>query len=103
MRLRSILWAPEIQRTPSFSLGASQEEKQALRKGVVHVDSEPDIPTRKVQVLNCDVEDVLTRDIMSSTHCISTPLSRVLILVVSRLSFSCWLTEVNDIMVLHYF
>ncbi|KAJ8421008.1 hypothetical protein Cgig2_028062 [Carnegiea gigantea] len=46
----------------------------ALPNGVVCFDSEPDIPTEKLQVLNCDVEDVLIRGITSSTHYISTPL-----------------------------
>ncbi|KAJ8430357.1 hypothetical protein Cgig2_020427 [Carnegiea gigantea] len=37
---------------PSFNLGVSQEEKQALPKGVVLVDLELDILTTEVQVLN---------------------------------------------------
>ncbi|KAJ8427231.1 hypothetical protein Cgig2_023068 [Carnegiea gigantea] len=44
--------------------------KATLPQGVALVDSELDIPTAEVQVLNCDVEDVLTRCIMSSQHTI---------------------------------
>ncbi|KAJ8425630.1 hypothetical protein Cgig2_024285 [Carnegiea gigantea] len=58
---------------PSFSLGVSQDEKEALPKGVV-VDSLPDILAVAVQVINCDVEDVITRCVMTSAQCISTPL-----------------------------
>ncbi|KAJ8424379.1 hypothetical protein Cgig2_033996 [Carnegiea gigantea] len=46
----------------------SQEEKQALPKGVVLVNSKPNIPITEVQVLNFDVEVVLMRGIMSFTH-----------------------------------
>ncbi|KAJ8423197.1 LOW QUALITY PROTEIN: hypothetical protein Cgig2_019239 [Carnegiea gigantea] len=45
----------------------------SLPNGVVLVYSEPDILTTEVQVLNYDVENVLTRGIMSSAH-INTPL-----------------------------
>ncbi|KAJ8424729.1 hypothetical protein Cgig2_011961 [Carnegiea gigantea] len=55
---------------PNFSLRVS-----LLPKGVVLVDLEPDISLVEVQILNCDVEDVLTRGIMSSSHCINTPLT----------------------------
>ncbi|KAJ8422132.1 hypothetical protein Cgig2_024219 [Carnegiea gigantea] len=46
---------------PNFSLGVSQEATEALPKGVVLVDSEPDVLITEAQVLNCDMEDVLTR------------------------------------------
>jgi len=61
--------------SPSFSLGVYQEEKHALPKGVVPVNWEPDIPTIELQVLNYDLEDILTRAIMSSANYSSTPLS----------------------------
>ena len=54
---------------PNFSHRVS-----LLPKGVVLVDLEPDILIIEVQILNSDVEDVLTRGIMSSSHCINTPL-----------------------------
>ena len=58
----------------SFSIGVSQEEKEALPKGVVVIDLQPDILASVVQVINCDVEDVVTRCMMTSAQCISTPL-----------------------------
>ena len=61
-------------KSPSFSLGVSQEKKQVLPKGVILVDLEPNISTLEVQVLNYDVEDVLTICVMSPAYCISTPL-----------------------------
>ncbi|KAJ8423861.1 hypothetical protein Cgig2_027122 [Carnegiea gigantea] len=59
---------------PSVSLRVSQEKKQVVPKGVILVDLESNIPTLEVQVLNYDVEDVLTICVMSLAHCISTPL-----------------------------
>ncbi|KAJ8423852.1 hypothetical protein Cgig2_024098 [Carnegiea gigantea] len=59
---------------PSFTLGVSQEEKETLPEGVVIADSKPDILTVKVQVVNCDVRDILMRCTKSSTQCSSTPL-----------------------------
>ena len=69
---------------PNFTHGVSQEEKEALPKGVVIVDSEPDIPKAKVEVLNCDVEDILIRGMKSSAQSNTTPLppgasSRILV------------------------
>ncbi|KAJ8435775.1 hypothetical protein Cgig2_019194 [Carnegiea gigantea] len=77
------------------------EKHFALPKGVVLVDSEPNIVAVEVQVVNHDMKNVLTRGIMSSTHYINTPLLLVLLFVV--LYFLCWTTKVNDIMLLHYF
>ena len=57
-----------------FSLGLSQEQKQALPEGVVIVDSQPDILVAAVQVINCDLEDVITRCMMTYAQCICTPL-----------------------------
>ncbi|KAJ8449206.1 hypothetical protein Cgig2_021670 [Carnegiea gigantea] len=62
---------------PNFNFRVSQEDKQALPKRVVLLDSEPDILTTELQVLNCGVDNVLTRGIISSAHCISTPLPLV--------------------------
>ncbi|KAJ8424153.1 hypothetical protein Cgig2_001615 [Carnegiea gigantea] len=58
---------------PSFSLRVSQEEKESLPKGVV-VDSQLDILVVAAQVINCDVEDVVMRCMVTSAQCISTPL-----------------------------
>ncbi|KAJ8426238.1 hypothetical protein Cgig2_018523 [Carnegiea gigantea] len=59
---------------PRLSLGVSQEEKESLLEGVIIVDSEPDSLVVAVQVINCEVEDVVTRCMMTSAQCISTPL-----------------------------
>ena len=52
----------------------SQEEKEALPKGVVVVDSQPNILATAVQLINCHMEDVVTRYITTSAQCISTSL-----------------------------
>ena len=59
---------------PSFSLGVSQEQNQAMPKRVNLIGSETDILTTEVQVPSYDVEDVLIRVIMSSPQYSSTPL-----------------------------
>ncbi|KAJ8421246.1 hypothetical protein Cgig2_013347 [Carnegiea gigantea] len=58
----------------SFSLGVSQEEKEALPEGVVIVDSQLGNLVAAVQVINYDVEDVVMRYMTTSAQCISTPL-----------------------------
>ncbi|KAJ8420504.1 hypothetical protein Cgig2_024709 [Carnegiea gigantea] len=59
---------------PSSSLGVSQEEKEPMFEGVVVVDSQPDSLAAVVQVINYDVEDVVTRCMTTLAQCISTPL-----------------------------
>ncbi|KAJ8425625.1 hypothetical protein Cgig2_024280 [Carnegiea gigantea] len=62
------LWATEIW-CMTF-----HKEKEALPEGVVIVDSQPDIIAVAVQIINYDVEDVVTRCVTTSAQCISTPL-----------------------------
>ncbi|KAJ8421667.1 hypothetical protein Cgig2_007972 [Carnegiea gigantea] len=79
-RLRRISWALE------FHPWVSQEDKQALPKGVVLLDSEPNIPIPEMHVLNYDVQDVRMRCMMSSAHCHHC--CRVLLLIVHRQLFN---------------
>ncbi|KAJ8426722.1 LOW QUALITY PROTEIN: hypothetical protein Cgig2_004221 [Carnegiea gigantea] len=58
----------------SFSLRVSQEEKESLPKGVIIVDLQPDYLAAAVRVINCDVEDVVTRCMMTFAQCINPPL-----------------------------
>jgi len=41
---------------------------------VIFIDSEPDIMTREVQGLKCDVKDFLERSMMRSSHGSNSPL-----------------------------
>ncbi|KAJ8434371.1 hypothetical protein Cgig2_031617 [Carnegiea gigantea] len=57
----------------SFSLGMSQEEKEVLPKGVLVVDSHPDSLAAAVQVMNCDMEDIVMECMTTSAQRINTP------------------------------
>ncbi|KAJ8420427.1 hypothetical protein Cgig2_014306 [Carnegiea gigantea] len=67
---------------PSFSLGVSQEEKKLLPEGVVVVDLHSDSLATAVQVINCDVEDVVTLCMTTSTQRINNCCCWVVLLVV---------------------
>jgi len=58
---------------PSFSLEVSQEEKEAQPEGVFIVDSQPHSLEAAVQVINCDVEDIVTKYMTTSAQCTSIP------------------------------
>ena len=58
---------------PNFSPRVSQKEKDALPEGVVVANLQPDSLAAAVQVINCDVEDIVTRCMTASAQCISTP------------------------------
>ncbi|KAJ8420849.1 hypothetical protein Cgig2_023138 [Carnegiea gigantea] len=67
----------------NFSLGVSQEEKELLLEGVVVVDSQPDSLAGAVQVINYDLEDIVTRCVTTSPHSASAHhCCRVLLLIV---------------------
>ncbi|KAJ8446011.1 hypothetical protein Cgig2_012355 [Carnegiea gigantea] len=52
---------------PSFSLGVSQEKKGPLSEGIFVVDSQPNSLAAAVQVINCDVKDVI-QDVQTTTN-----------------------------------